>query len=112
MSASTPERSRRMRKYASMNAKDLAVVRASVERGRANRCDILGPMLALIDRYRTALEFYANPEAYGSNDKSRSTGNECYDIVCFDFDRNFKPRQDYAGARARTALSEEVPKDV
>lgn len=61
-----------------------------------------------IKRLRDALEFYANPDTYGSDDKSRTTGNECFDIVCFDFTRDFKPRLDYAGARARAALSGET----
>lgn len=47
------------------------------------------------------IRFYADPDRYGSDDVSRTTGNKQFDIVCFDFDRNFKPGEDYAGRRAR-----------
>lgn len=49
-----------------------------------------------------ALKFYANKKNYASDDRSLATGNQCYDIVLFDFNRGKK--RDYAGARARKAL--------
>lgn len=54
-------------------------------------------------KLRTALEFYANKDNYGSDDTSRATGNKCFDIVLFDFERGEK--EDYAGRRARIALA-------
>lgn len=50
-----------------------------------------------------ALEFYGDKENYGSDDTSRRTGNKCFDIVLFDFERGDK--KDYAGSRARYTLS-------
>ncbi len=60
---------------------------------------------ALLREMAEALEFYADLETYGSDDASRSTGNKCFDVVCFDFSRNLKRGKDYAGKRAREALA-------
>jgi hypothetical protein len=63
---------------------------------------------------RDALEFYGDKENYESRDKSRTTGNKVYDIVLFDFDRNFENKKDYAGKKAREALKndDEIMGDV
>lgn len=65
-------------------------------------------LVALNQKYKEALEFYANKDNYGTDDKSRTTGNITYDICLFDFDRNMGPGQDFAGRRARVALSDPV----
>jgi hypothetical protein len=36
---------------------------------------------------RETIAFYGDIETYGSDDKSRATGNKTFDIVLFDFDR-------------------------
>lgn len=76
-------------------------------------CDAYGKSLiqihdltAKVKRYETALEFYANPDTYGQDDVSRTTGNKQFDIVCFDSDRDFKKGIDMSGKRARAALNQ------
>jgi hypothetical protein len=49
-----------------------------------------------------ALEFYADKESYGCEDTSCTTGNQVFDVICFDFDRG--AYKDYVGKRAREAL--------
>ena len=56
------------------------------------------------DVLRKALAFYGDKENYESIDKSLTTGNKVYDIVLFDFDRNFENKKDYAGKKAREAI--------
>lgn len=51
------------------------------------------------------LEFYANLKSYESQDNSRSTGDQVYDIILYDFSRNLSDRKDYAGKRARECLA-------
>ena len=63
-----------------------------------------------IDELVRALEFYADTnnwdyEKTGDLGKSRATGNTCYDIMLFDFDRSHTNRSDYAGKTARQALT-------
>lgn len=53
---------------------------------------------------RSACEFYGAKKSYESVDKSLTTGNKVYDIILFDFDRNFEKKKDYAGKKAREAL--------
>ena len=52
-----------------------------------------------------ALEFYGDSSNYESHDISRADGLPCYDILCFDFDRNVRGKH-LAGKRARKALKE------
>lgn len=68
--------------------------------------DKLEELTAKVKRYEEALEFYANPDTYGQDDVSRTTGNKQFDIVCFDSDRNFKKGIDMSGKRARAALNQ------
>ncbi len=59
------------------------------------------------DRVVEALKFYADEERWGdSKDIARPTGNKCFDICLFDFDRSFKKGIDVAGAKARQALKD------
>lgn len=51
-----------------------------------------------------ALKFYAAKENYESRDINRHTKNKVYDILLFDFTRDYIPKKDYAGARAREAI--------
>ena len=67
----------------------------------------LSTLTAKVKRYQEALEFYADPDTYGADDVSRTTGNKQFDIVCFDSDRDFKKGIDMSGKRARAALNED-----
>ncbi len=68
--------------------------------------EVIDTLTAKVKRYETALEFYANPDTYGQDDVSRTTGNKQFDIVCFDSDRDFKKGIDMSGKRARAALNQ------
>ena len=50
------------------------------------------------------VKFYADHRNYSSMDTNRITGNKVYDIILFDFDRDFKKKKDYAGKKARELL--------
>jgi len=67
--------------------------------------DKIEKLTAKVKRYEEALGFYADPDNYGSDDVSRSTGNKQFDIICFDFDRDYNTGEDYGGKRARAALA-------
>lgn len=58
-----------------------------------------------VKQMREALEFYADKEHYESLDTSRRSGNKVFDILLWDFDRDFEPGKDFAGQRARRALA-------
>ncbi len=61
-------------------------------------------LLQITRRLMAATEFYADVDNWESRDRSRTTGNKCFDIMLFDFDRELNPKQDYAGKTARAAL--------
>lgn len=73
----------------------------------ANAESLARAYLALLEKnavLEDAVKFYADKETYGSNDASRTDGGECFDVVCFDFDRNLEPGKHFAGKLAREAL--------
>jgi len=65
--------------------------------------ELINKLCMRLEDAEQALKFYADKKSYGSDDVSRSTGNECFDIVLFDFERGKK--RDYAGKRARAYFS-------
>jgi len=67
-------------------------------RNHANK--LVLTLQARLEKSEVVLSFYMDYENYGSDDKSRATGNDCYDIILCDFDRNINGK-DYAGKKAR-----------
>lgn len=59
-----------------------------------------------VRRLREALQFYADESNYGSDDKSRTDGFDCFDVVLHDFSSSdTDKRRRFAGRRARAALA-------
>lgn len=66
--------------------------------------DRIRPNSEVVKELVEALEFYADKDRYVSDDINLLSGNEIFDIVCFDLDRNLENGKDFAGAKARAAL--------
>jgi hypothetical protein len=63
----------------------------------------LSSLRAKLKEAEEALKFYADKDNYGCDDTNRTTGNNVYDVVLFDFDPGSK--DDFAGRRARLAIA-------
>lgn len=74
--------------------------------GQMSMKNATSTLTAKVKRYEDVLKFYADPDTYGADDVSRTTGNKQFDIVCFDSDRDFKKGIDMSGKRARAALNQ------